>query len=227
LRASVSGGFRAPDFKELYLRFVNASAGYAVDGNAALRPEHSINTTAEAEWVSGGLDLRANVFHNRIRDLIETIGPDVQGHYTYDNVGLATTSGAELEAGRRWRAAEVRLGYSYLHTHDVTLGGPILGRAAHSGRGTIDTPVWRRLRLAVTGVYTGDSPAARDSLGRVSMVREGMMQVNMRAAHPIPAWAGTGEIFGGVDDVFDVQRGYDWPGFTGRQLSVGLSWPGR
>ena len=40
LRAGVGRGFRAPDFKELYLQFINDAAGYAVYGNHELRPEH-------------------------------------------------------------------------------------------------------------------------------------------------------------------------------------------
>src|SRR5690606_40707851 len=50
LRASAGRGFRAPDFKELYLDFVNATAGYAVVGNPGLRPETSTNLTLGAEW---------------------------------------------------------------------------------------------------------------------------------------------------------------------------------
>ena len=77
------------------------------------------------------------------------------GTYTYDNVGLATTAGAELELSRRMARGEVDLGYSYLHTHDISLGGPILGRAAHSGRATLRVEPWNRLRVALTGLFMG------------------------------------------------------------------------
>jgi outer membrane receptor for ferrienterochelin and colicins len=223
LRASVSGGFRSPDFKELYLRFVNAAAGYAVDGNDALRPEHSVNTTLEAEWVGPTVELRANVFHNRIRDLIEAVGPDARGTFTYDNVGLATTAGAELEASRRWSRAEIDLGYAYLRARDVASAGPILGRAAHTGRATVRGTPWHELRVALTGLYTGDAPSVRDASGAVTATRRALTQINARVARRFVA----GEVFLAADDLFDARRGFEWPGFTGRQLSVGLAWPGR
>ncbi|MBA2459792.1 MAG: TonB-dependent receptor [Gemmatimonadales bacterium] len=53
LRGAAGRGFRAPDFKELYLQFINDAAGYAVYGNRDLRPEHPTNLTAGAD---AGLD---------------------------------------------------------------------------------------------------------------------------------------------------------------------------
>lgn len=228
LRASVARGFRVPDFKELYLRFVNASAGYAVSGSDALRPEHSVNTTAEVAWVSSSIDLRANAFHNAIRDLIETVGPDGAGTYTYDNVGRARTVGAELEAAKHWTRADISAGYSYLRARDVSTGGPILGRAAHSARGTLRAEAWSGVRVALTTLHTGAAPASRDDVGNVRTERGALTQINARVARAVgPAgWSRT-ELSIGADDVFDVRRGLEWPGFTGRQVYVGLAWPAR
>ena len=219
LRLSAARGFRAPDFKELYLRFVNAAAGYAVSGNLGLRPEHSTNLTADLEWRG----LRAAAFHNRIRDLIETVGPDGGGTYTYDNVGRATTSGLELQAEHRWSRAELNAGYAYLRTRDVENATPILGRAAHTGRAGLRASVPRDVRLSLTALYSGDAPSARDAQGHISATRAAFTQVNARIARPV---AGI-ELSAGADNLFDVQRGTDWPGYTGRQISVGLAWPAR
>ena len=41
LRASYGMGFRAPEFKELLLRFENPTTGYRVAGNPDLQPETS------------------------------------------------------------------------------------------------------------------------------------------------------------------------------------------
>ncbi|HEY9225318.1 MAG TPA: TonB-dependent receptor [Gemmatimonadaceae bacterium] len=228
LRASVARGFRAPDFKELYLRFVNSAAGYAVSGNDALRPEHSVNTTAEIEWTGSAVDLRASAFQNRIRNLIETIGPDATGTYTYDNVGRAVTAGGELEAARRWSRAELVAGYAYLHARDVATDGPILGRAAHSARATLRAETWSNVRLALTALHTGAAPSARDTTGNVSAERGALTQLNVRVARAfsVPGSSRV-EASVGVDDLFDARRGLEWPGFTGRQLSVGLAWPAR
>jgi len=226
LRASVARGLRAPDFKELYLRFVNAAAGYAVSGNDALHPERSLNTSAELEWADAVLDVRVSAFHNDIRDLIETVGPDTSGTFTYDNVGRATTAGMEIELGRRWSGLEIDGGYSYLQTRDVSTGGPILGRAAHSGRGRLRLDVWNDIRLILSALYTGAAPSARDTLGNVTAECESLAQVNLRIARAIRlgGWPSV-EVSLGADDVFDARRELEWPGFTGRQLSVGLSWP--
>lgn len=223
LRLSVARGFRVPDFKELYLRFVNAAAGYAVAGNVDLRPEHSTNFTADLEWRG----LRASAFQNRIRDLIETVGPDAGGTYTYDNVGRATTAGFELEADQRWERVEMNAGYAYLHARDVESATPILGRAAHTARGSVRLRAPRDVRLSLTTLYTGNAPASRDAQGNISATRAAFTQVNARVARPFGVGGSRVEVSAGADNVFDVQRAGDWPGFTGRQFSVGLAWPAR
>jgi outer membrane receptor for ferrienterochelin and colicins len=226
MRASIARGFRAPDFKELYLRFVNAAAGYAVAGNDALHPERSLNTSAELAWTDAAFDVRVSAFHNDIRDLIETVGPDTTGTFTYDNVGRATTAGMELELGRRWSSLEIAGGYSYLHTRDISTGGPILGQAAHSGRARLRLDAWSDVRLILSAFYTGAAPSERDVRGNVTAERESLTQVNLRLARALRLGALPAvELSFGADDLFDARRGLEWPGFTGRQLSVGISWP--
>lgn len=227
-RASVSRGWRAPDFKELYLRFVNSAAGYAVDGNANLHPERSTNTTAELEWTTRAGDLRVSGFRNQISNLIETVGPDARGTYTYDNVGRATTAGFEVEATRWWSRAELGGGYAYLNARDISTGSAILGRAAHSGRARLRTDVGRGARLTLTAVYTGDAPSSRDDLGAIDAERGAYTQVNVRLARAVTVRGlPSVEIAIGADDVFDAQRGLEWPGFTGRRLLGSVSWPAR
>jgi len=223
-RASIGAGFRAPDFKELHLRFVNAAAGYAVDGNPDLRPEHSTNVTLGLEWIGNTADIRASVFHNRIRDLIETAGPDATGTYTYENIGRASTEGLELEGELHVGVASFAGGYSYVRARDLTLGSPILGRAAHTGRASARAPLWRDVRVSVTGLYSGMAPATLNAAGQVATSRKAFTQINARVSRRF-AW-GT-EVFAGVDDVFDAKADFAWPGFTGRQLSAGASWPSR
>ncbi|MEO7965039.1 MAG: TonB-dependent receptor, partial [Gemmatimonadaceae bacterium] len=106
IRASLGRGFRAPDFKELYLDFVNSSAGYAVRGNPDLRPESSTSGSLGVEWTGTRLWARAGAYRNDYRDFIETREPDASGTYTYSNIARGRTSGVELESGlalREWR----------------------------------------------------------------------------------------------------------------------------
>ena len=99
LRASVGSGFKAPAFRQLYLAFNNAAAGYSVFGSTRLdeglrqlddqgqlaqrfldvsqldpiRAENSVavNVGASVQPVTG-LDLEVGGFWNNVSDLIET-----------------------------------------------------------------------------------------------------------------------------------------------------------
>lgn len=224
LRAAVGRGFRAPDFKELYLDFVNSAAGYAVKGNPSLAPERSTNYSASADWTGRRVALRASAFHNRFDDFIETTGPDAHGTFTYANVARGTTSGAELEAVSALGPVQLDGSYDYLHTHDEATGGPLLGRAAHAGRLTASAAPFA-FRWSATALVTGRSPAARGADGSVSREREAFTQINLRVARALPARMGA-ELFAGADNVFDAKAGTGWPGFTGRQLYVGAAWKG-
>jgi outer membrane receptor for ferrienterochelin and colicins len=99
LRASIGSGFKAPEFRQRYLVFTNAAAGYSVfgvmrfreelrrlqeEGQIAqllidpqkvskLRPENSVALNVGGEiMLSSGLAFSLNAFHNEVRDLIDT-----------------------------------------------------------------------------------------------------------------------------------------------------------
>ncbi len=99
LRASIGSGFKAPEFRQRYLAFTNAAAGYSVfgvtrfqeelrrlqeEGQIAqlfidpqsvdmLRPENSVALNLGGEiTLFTGLTLTLNAFHNEVRDLIDT-----------------------------------------------------------------------------------------------------------------------------------------------------------
>ncbi len=99
LKASVGSGFKAPAFRQLYLTFTNAAAGYSVFGSsrlddglaelqaqgqiaqtfvdpsqlAAITAESSTAYNVGAEWdASARLSLQIGGFWNEVRDLIET-----------------------------------------------------------------------------------------------------------------------------------------------------------
>jgi outer membrane receptor for ferrienterochelin and colicins len=225
LRTAVAEGFRAPDFKELYLDFVNAAAGYAVKGNPDLKPEHSVNVTVGAEWRSTSSTLKVGAYQNRFRDFIETTGPDGSGVYTYSNVTKGTTAGVDVDASRQAGALDLSAGYRFLHTHNDADGGPLLGRAAHSARATISHAEPRfRTSIALSGIYTGSAPASRDANGAIAKERDALTQLNLRVGRSLGPVSSAGEVFAAVDNLFDATAGADWPGFTGRRLSAGLSW---
>ena len=191
LRASVGSGFKAPAFRQLYLAFTNAAAGYSVFGTTrladgidrldaeglleavfldparldAIRAESSValNVGASAD-PAAWLGLSANVFHNDVRDLIETqpVAQKTNGQFVYGYFNLARiyTRGVEAEATLRPLQGPVHrlglaLGYQFLQARDREVvealeEGTVFGRDA-DGREV-------RLGLGDYGGLFGRSP---------------------------------------------------------------------
>jgi len=148
LRLSGGRGFRAPDFREMFLVFENAGSGYRVDGTEDLRPETSWNLQGGVELrPTLGTTLAARAFHNELYDLIQADlidagGPGEPQRYAYVNVARARTTGGELEAGvQDDDVGAVLLTYRFTDTLDRDLGLPLSGRARHQLTGSA------RLRL--------------------------------------------------------------------------------
>jgi outer membrane receptor for ferrienterochelin and colicins len=223
VRAAAGRGFRAPDFKELYLQFINDAAGYAVYGNRDLRPEHSTNVTAGVEWSGSRLYWRAQGFWNDLRDFIETRPEAGDGsgllRFQYHNVARGRTYGTELEAGLALDFVRVEAGYAWLGTEDDATGRPLLGRPEHSGRLT-STLTARALRATISGIYTGATPMERDETGAITSERDAFLRIDARIARPLP-WGL--ELSLGADNLFD-QRPDAWADAVGREWYLGLTW---
>lgn len=99
ITASIGGGFKAPDFRHMYLNFSNSQIGYSLVGAAAignellrmqqlgllqagaditpyqaaagLRPEYGTGLHVSARYASSASSLRAGVFYNRINGQID------------------------------------------------------------------------------------------------------------------------------------------------------------
>jgi outer membrane receptor for ferrienterochelin and colicins len=221
IRASLARGFRAPDFKELYLEFVNQAAGYAVVGNPDLDPEHSTSAAVSAEWAGTRMYSRVEGFRHRYRNFIEALAADENGTFTYGNVGSGTVTGTELHLATNAGIFRAEAGYAYLHTRDEATGYSLLGRPEHSGRLTLGVAAARWPRLNVSAVYTGETPIARDEEGRTSATQPAYTRLDVRLAHDIP---GALTLVLGADNVLDRELGDDWPGYTGRRLYAGATW---
>lgn len=220
VRGSVGRGFRAPDFKELYLSFVNTAVGYAVRGNPDLHPESSTSASLGAEWDAPSYYTRLTTFRQAYRDFIETGEPDLTGTYTYRNVARGAALGAEWQGGvfaGRWRLDG---SYGYLRARDAVTGTPLLGRPTHRWSASASAPVAWETRMTLTTSYTSATPVSRSAAGLTTM-RDGFSRVDVRFTRSIAAGMEAGL---GVTNLFDRQLGVDWPGFTGRQLNVTLSW---
>ncbi len=223
LRLAAGQGFRAPGFKELYLQFTNESAGYAVYGNPDLRPEHSDNVTAGAEWSSGAVYARGQLFWNRLRDFIEARPlPDAAGEvlYGYANVEQGLTQGMDLEAGVVLGGIRAEAAYGWLSATDRLTDLPLLGRPTHSGRVTLSGGIPVLGRVSLTSVYTGRTPMERDEdTGAVTGERDSFLRLDARLARRLPFGS---ELSVGVDNVFDSRPDL-WEGAIARHIYTALT----
>lgn len=220
LRVTAGRGFRAPDFKELYLDFVNTQVGYAVEGNADLRPEYSTSVAADLEYVQAAWTARVNVFRNRFTDFIE-YRQNLDGVFQLQNVGRGRTQGVETEATLLVGPARLEAGYAFLDTRDETTGRRLLGRPRHSGRLGVSGTLGARLRGSFTGVYTGSTPVALGPTGLLNGFQPVFIRADARLALRLRAGV---EATLGVDNLLDRRLGPEWPGFTGRLVYGGVSW---
>jgi len=137
LRGSVGRGFRAPDFKELYLIFENPSVGYRVVGNPDVRPETSWSFQFEGEWTpSTKVTLRASLYRNQIDDLIDTALDETQANvvFTYVNTSEAITQGTELSLRLRpVQGLDLQVAYVFLDARDRQRDRWLTGRPRHRG----------------------------------------------------------------------------------------------
>jgi outer membrane receptor for ferrienterochelin and colicins len=226
LRASVGRGYRAPNFEELYLEFLNVGPGfgYLVRGNPSLRPETSTNLAAGAEWARGRGYARVQGFHNRFDDFIENhVRGDSSGVtvYSYGNIAEGVTRGVELEGGWTWRGGRAEGGYSVVHTRDVGSEQPLLGRPSQSGRLSVQQALPFGVRGSGALVYTGTTPIRHTEARTIA--RDGFFRIDARLARTLPYDV---ELSLGGRNLTDVQPA-EWPGFVGRHLYVGLGWGGR
>lgn len=139
LRTSYGQGFRAPDFKNLYLNFTNVTSGYQVLGNPGLQPESSHNWNLGIEYqVTDTLLGRMHLYRNDLFNLInaEGIGQSAAGgsKFEYQNINEAFTEGVDIEVviGSYGGFSSV-FGYAFLRGADKTTGLPLLNRSTHNG----------------------------------------------------------------------------------------------
>jgi len=138
---SIGTGFKAPDFRQLYVSFSNPLVGYTLIGaerlGNTLSPERSVSYDLGLRYEDGqrqlsdGLSLlysaEIRAFKNDLRDLIEVYfvrsveGRDV---YSYRNIASSYTRGIELNLRTAFAADGTGLftlqgGYQFLEAMDV------------------------------------------------------------------------------------------------------------
>jgi outer membrane receptor for ferrienterochelin and colicins len=224
LRASAGAGYRAPDFKELYITFLNSNAGYVVHGNPELRPETSVNETVAAEWERGNGYVRVQGYENRFSQFIESVqlgdSSNVQ-QFSYGNVASGSTRGVDVDAGWTYRRLTLDGSFGYLHARDRGTGLPLLGATPRTARLTADLRLPARVRSSFTGLYWSKAPASFVTTGpnTATVYRGAFARVDGRLARIFMNGV-EGQV--GVTNLFDA-RPRDWPGNTARRWYVGVS----
>jgi outer membrane receptor for ferrienterochelin and colicins len=221
IRAAVGRGFRAPDFKELYLEFVNDAAGYAVYGNPDLRPERSSSFSLGAELARATSFLRATAYANAYRDFIETSAPDASGAYTYSNIERGWTRGLEVEAGVLAGDWRVDVAGDRLWARDSQTGQSLLGRAPFTLKASGSGPLFHSVGAMLRASFTARTPVARDSAGAVTTYRDAFPRLDARLSRMLSSKL---ELSAEVVNLLDRRLGEEWPGFTGRTASIQLQW---
>jgi outer membrane receptor for ferrienterochelin and colicins len=225
-RLSYGQGFRAPDFKDLYLNFTNAAVGYSVQGNPDLKPETSTSWDVGVEYrLPRVATLRLQAYHNELTDLIDAqrIGRNARGGslYEYRNRGKAFTRGVEAELERRvTRILTASVGYASLDAQDRTTGLPLLNRSRHSGNLKLAYKANRiGFRADLLGRYVGRRGfySDGDEVLEPEEYAPGYWMWDVRAAKRFRY----GELFVGVQNLFDYLNP-TFETFTGREIYGGL-----
>ena len=226
VRASYGAGYRAPSLKELHFVFDHSNLGYKVLGSPSLKPERTwgLNVGAEFEPVEA-LDLRVNYFHNRLRNLIQTVFDPTQSSgavaiYAYDNVGRATTRGIEFGLSAQFGdQLAVNGGYTYLRARDQDAQRDLPGRPRHALRVRAKwTMPWEgRLEIKLrrdSAVWAATEGTLRSPAGEE-------WDVNSEQ----PLW-GPVALRLGIENLLDNRRDLDSPGdlrsLQGRTVRGGL-----
>lgn len=144
LRASVGSGYKAPDFRQRYLSFINAAVGYAVFGSEevrqelarleeaggieevlidpstfeTLRAESSTAYGLGVEWETGvGLVLSVDGFWNEVRDLVDTqpVARRTNGQHVFSYFNLDRVFTRGIEAELAWEALSAASPIGGLH----------------------------------------------------------------------------------------------------------------
>lgn len=225
LRANFGQAYRVPNLKERHYLFDHSALGYVVLGNPDLKPEssNSFQFGGTATW-NERLTLNANLFHNRVRDLIQTDMENftvVNGiaRYTYRNVARARTQG--LETGARWQASSalaLNAGYTYTDTEDLDTGAELTRRPRSIARIGADWQLLPATELSVRARYQSSELATSASSQRSPGWATLDFVVNHKLGRDVTAFLGVKNL---TNRQRDFSNASDFGPVAGRFLYVG------
>lgn len=231
LRASYSGGFRAPTLKEMYMSFDMASI-FMIYGNERLKPETSHNFSLSAEYIRGRYSLTATGFCNLVDHRIATAWNRGLGGMQYVNMAALKVAGAETNLAARYPCGiGFRLSYAYT-CECIRKGEPLTSSTRpHTATARIEYGRdWKNYGFNValggrvlSGVTTDEYTSA-DSYEQTERVTYPgytiwKLTLSQRIARGIDLTAAADNLFGYVPSYYYSNS----PATTGTTFSVGLS----
>ncbi len=213
LRSSYGFGFRAPDFRDLYLDFENQGAGYRVLGNPNLEPETSRSLTVafEASMVADTL-FRVEFYRNDVTNLIAFLSePEIVAGqpqaFTNGNIESAVTQGVETSLVVQWLSfLRTDVSYTYLDARDDDNDRFLEARARH--RLTFNLRAFSRklgLRGWLRGTYVGSrpfyDPDPNDSAVTIETLADPYVSIDARVSQDIGDHF---TVFVGVDNLLNA-----------------------
>ena len=164
IRASYAKGFRAPDFKELFLNFVDIN--HNIVGNSLLLAEESdnynLNIAYKNNLFRSIIKTDLSVFYNRIYNKIDLYSSPLNSEqYSYFNIEEYTTKGGSLNASCYFKKFELNVGASHIGSFNKlseTYNSP---QYTYSTDYSISTLVYINTtsKLNLFYKYTGETPS--------------------------------------------------------------------
>ena len=232
IRASYSGGFRAPTLKEMYMCFDMAGI-QMIYGNPDLKPERSHNFNLALErngqvrggLLSGSYSLTLSGYYNYYDSRITTTDfpatADMEEGAIYANENGVKVTGADFTA--RYRMASgigASLSYNYLHVANRSLDSQFSQPRPHSATWRIDYDrllcSGYRIYAGLSGRYLSKASSRYDTDGAYSLWKFTLQQ---------RIWDGINVNFV-IDNLLNYKPNiYYWNSAptNGRTWSVGLS----
>ncbi len=226
LRANFGQGYRVPNLKERHYLFDHSSLGYIVLGNPNLKPEasNSFQLGGTASW-NDRLTLDANIFYNRVRDLIQTDMEDftvINGiaAYTYRNIARARTRG--IETGLKWQATKslaLNAAYTFTDTQDLDTGGELTRRPRNMARLGADWQVLPATEVSIRGRYQSSELVDSSSAERSPAWGTLDLVLNQTLTRGVTAFFGVKNLFGRQRDFSNAS---DFGPVAGRFIYLGV-----
>jgi vitamin B12 transporter len=205
--ASVGTSFRAPTYNELYF------PGY---GLATNKPEQGRNAEAGVRYQVAGTELQANVYRNRLTDMIVTLNPcpSRTGSCAY-NVNRALLEGLTMSAETHVRGLDLRASADFQDPRDETTGKQLARRSRRHASLAAGYAIGR-IELGAELQASGsrfDDAANANRLGGYGLLN---LYTTWRVA---PDWSLLLRLDNALDKRYDLARNY---GTAGRSWFAAL-----